>query len=105
MDEKRLAEIEARANAADVPALVAEVRRLRDVLRQIKPYLAEDFLSPEGSPIIWDAFPVTFGYAKAYRALLEALGEEKPPICPKGHSLVRIECCPKCAEDGPAVPA
>lgn len=40
MDEKRLAEIEARTNAAapgsDVPELVPEVRRLRGILRLLE---------------------------------------------------------------------
>lgn len=53
----------------DVPAL-------RAALEGIRPFVAEDFpVGPDGR-VDWSAFPVTFGYAKAYRAVLVALGRE-----------------------------
>lgn len=119
MDEKMLAEIESRANAAapgpwerydaaligpdgrgvaryftepafiqtmdfiaaartDVPALVAEARRFREALEGLVKINAGDFQTHAHGPIDWDAFPVTFGYANAFRAALAALGRDRP---------------------------
>lgn len=67
----------AAAARADVPALVAEVERLRLALDGLVKINAEDFPETDGK-IDWSAFPVTFGYAMTYRAALVALGREKP---------------------------
>lgn len=80
--------IEARAVAAkpeepwgaktDVPALIAEVRRLRAALEGLVEINSDDFPRGPDGKINWSAFPVTHQYATVYRAALVALGKETP---------------------------
>jgi hypothetical protein len=83
-----------RARASEA-ALVAEVRRLRGRLERIGEVAAES-----ARILVHDA------------ALREALGRvaalaedlAPSPLCPKGHGpMIRVECCPRCAEDVPGV--
>lgn len=121
MDEKALREIEQRRECwecgdhhtaervltDDVPALVAEVRRLRETipaLREQTARLVEDRLSNKTTGALLAG--LIRGRAEDLDATYAAaLGDAALPVCPKGHPLVRVECCPKCAEDVPAVSA
>lgn len=86
MDEKRTGEVMrilrdvAKHNLALLPHYreaiedaAGALERLRAALDGIRAFVAEDFPEREGE-IDWSAYPVSFGYAKAYRALLVALG-------------------------------
>lgn len=63
---------------ATVPALIAEVRRLRAALEGLVEINSDDFPLGSDGKINWSAYPVTFRYAAVYRAALVALGREKP---------------------------
>jgi len=106
-DHKAVRTIEAeaiRARASEA-ALVAEVLRLRDALGEIATRCEDKSLRPGAADPAtlrtrrMQALDDIHGYA-----LVQRDGDRTPPVCPKGHGpMIRVECCPKCAEDVPGV--
>jgi hypothetical protein len=72
----------ARGGRTALQCIGIELRRARGrevelvaALEAIRPFVAEDFPVANGR-IDWSVYHVSFGYARAYRQLLQALGSE-----------------------------